>query len=356
MREGNTWGPVGFILTTALYTWGAFLYFQAKCFSQLRMPVSGYVMGYYESYQCLLLLVAVFTGMGTLLCLRKRRQTLHMAANVLLPLELYLLAIVADYNPVLVVLMGVALVAAFFFYAWLIFIASKGSVLRKSAWFMHGMKMLTALILLPGLLYVFGMDKGVVTAAQAEAAALEDVEEHTIKNHIEDLVIFEESRWQEASMEEKATALTIVAAIETRYLGLSRTPDVNVGCLKAGLLGRYVPGEGRVYVSADVVKYGSGEEALEVLLHEMYHAYQREQVDLYQNAPEKYRTLRLFNNAETYLEEFSDYKTGDEDFEAYKNQWVEESARIYANEGVLDYEEEIAAYLTYQKQEEKKHE
>ncbi len=345
MRDGNTWSAPGFVLGTAAWSWIALTYYQAKCFAPVRMPGAGGVLDYYTSFRLLLTMIAAVTGAGTLLSLRSRRRTLMMAANVMLPLEMYLLATVYDFCPVLVWIMGIAAVAALLFYGWVIFVESRGRVIRKCWWYLHGTRILLAVVLLPALLYIWGMDKGVVTVASAAPASMEGIEEHSIANHIEELVMLEESRWQKASMQEKGELLQTIAAIETRYLGLKQVPAVKVVCLPSSLLGKFVPSEYTVYVSADVVKYDTGEKALEVLLHEMYHVYQRHLADVYQNVPAEYRSLMLFDSARTYLEEFADYTDGSEDYEAYASQRLEMTARAYAANSIADYAEAIAAYL-----------
>ena len=81
-----------------------------------------------------------------------------------------------------------------------------------------------------------------------------------------------------------------------------------------------------------------GWSALDTLCHEVYHAYQEMQVELYEDLNSPYREMELFHDAAVYAEEFRDYKDGDEDgYDLYYEQQCEEDARNYACERSLDY-------------------
>ena len=89
----------------------------------------------------------------------------------------------------------------------------------------------------------------------------------------------------------------------------------------------------------------SSENALVVLLHEVYHAYQHEIVRVYRAAGEEYKNLALLSTAAVYAEEFDNYQNGIEDYEAYKTQKIEITADRYGREASQEYILLIEQYL-----------
>lgn len=86
-------------------------------------------------------------------------------------------------------------------------------------------------------------------------------------------------------------------------------------------------------------------EVIETLIHEVHHAYQHDQVELYQKLDKEDRNLFMFYDASVYMKEFADYKDGDEDFYAYYTQLAEIHAREAGETKSLECIEAINEYL-----------
>ena len=84
-----------------------------------------------------------------------------------------------------------------------------------------------------------------------------------------------------------------------------------------------------------------GFDILESCLHECYHSYQYELVNLYNNASDEQKQLAVFASVKSYKEEFANYKCGDDE---YYQQECEIDARSYGRYEVQVYKNIINDY------------
>ena len=68
-------------------------------------------------------------------------------------------------------------------------------------------------------------------------------------------------------------------------------------------------------------------------------------MELYLNLDKEDRNLLMFYDASVYMEEFADYKDGDENFYAYYTQLAEIRAREAGETESLEYIEAVNEYL-----------
>ena len=87
-------------------------------------------------------------------------------------------------------------------------------------------------------------------------------------------------------------------------------------------------------------------DVLESLCHECFHAYQYQMIALYEDIPEKYRNMLLFQYVGSYIKETSNYNDGSGDLVDYYYQTIEIQARQYAELAVADYYGRIRECLT----------
>lgn len=163
--------------------------------------------------------------------------------------------------------------------------------------------------------------------------------------------------WGSLSVDEKTAILETVVRIECRYLGMrDSAPSLELTYLEEGLLGQYDNERDVITLSYSyVVDSGSsGYSVVQVLCHELYHRYQRYQVNLLQAIREsddtaKYASLLFLDNAGVYEEEFSNYISPDDNsvvsYYLYSSQKLERDAEKYSNASVVDYYEQIRSYL-----------
>lgn len=97
----------------------------------------------------------------------------------------------------------------------------------------------------------------------------------------------------------------------------------------------------RIVLDVDELLSSSGEEVLNSLCHECYHAYQRAQVEAYSQVDDDLKNLRMFILIPEYEADFANYD-GSDSF-SYYMQTVEIAARQYAEDAVEDYKNQIEA-------------
>lgn len=173
-----------------------------------------------------------------------------------------------------------------------------------------------------------------------------NVEEQTIANNMETLVLLKEDTWKTLSVEEKLNVLQTVANIEQRYLGLPNELNVGAANLREGLAGCYSDSTHEIIVSMDCLLNDSSRELVDTICHEAYHSYQHRVCDSYDEASDEMKSLYLYYDATIYKEEFSNYIDGKEDLCSYYTQTVERHSRRYASSATDEYFERINEYLS----------
>jgi len=170
-------------------------------------------------------------------------------------------------------------------------------------------------------------------------------EEHTIANHLEDLVIFSEQEWNQAALKDRQDALQIVANIEARYLGLPHELNVCLAALPDNINGNYQDQQHLIRINVDFLEEAQPYDVLTTICHEAYHAYQARLCDVFRETDEDYRNLLIFEESAVFLKELTNYEDGTSDLMKYYNQYVESSARSYGRESAYEYLDRIEAYL-----------
>ncbi len=166
-----------------------------------------------------------------------------------------------------------------------------------------------------------------------------------------------EGGWGSLSLLEKTKVLEAIIRVECRYLGMrDSAPSLELAYMEEGLLGQYDKEEDVIRLSYNYVvdARSSGYTVLQVLCHELFHRYQKYQVEMLKaiqadQDTEKYSNLLVLDTAGTYKDEFENYITPNDDspwsYLFYKSQQLEVDAEKYGNESVSDYYEKIQTYL-----------
>lgn len=164
----------------------------------------------------------------------------------------------------------------------------------------------------------------------------------SLTNHI-DLIskIRRADTWEPLSVEEKREVLQAICDCERNYWGISYPIDVKLRELPEEIGGYYEDEEKLIAVNREFLEGSKAEEALNVILHEVYHAWEFRIVSRYLDAPESEKNLRIFMYCREYLEEMKNYVHGSEDYAAYYGQQMERHAREYAAKQGPSYYEQI---------------
>lgn len=184
-----------------------------------------------------------------------------------------------------------------------------------------------------------------IANASKKPATKENINEQTIANNIETVLLLQDELWETLTAQQKLDVLQTIANIEQRYLGLPNELNVAAGNLRDGVLAYYTDNTHEVIISFDSLLNDSSWELLNSVCHEAYHSYQHRLVDAYSSADKTTKSLRIFRKASSYADEFSNYISGETDFCSYYSQDCESDARDYAEEAVLDYYTKVCKYL-----------
>lgn len=170
-------------------------------------------------------------------------------------------------------------------------------------------------------------------------------DEHSLKSNIEVISNIEPSKWEKLSVEDKLLVAQKIVNCEARYYGLSHEIIVGVDDLSATTFSYYKSSTHQIVMDLEHLENSYSYYVLESLLHEVHHAYQHNQVELYQKLDKEDRNLYMFHDASVYMKEFANYKDADENFYAYYTQLAEIHAREAGKTESLEYIEATNDYL-----------
>lgn len=156
--------------------------------------------------------------------------------------------------------------------------------------------------------------------------------------------------WDSLTINEKLTLLQDISNCEAYNLGLNSTIQIVIADLKDGSYGCYDHYFKRITIDLSHLKNDNPNSILNTVLHEMYHAYENELVELYLGADVSHKRLKAINRCEEYLRELSDYQKGStedvEQYMLYYTQVLETDSRAYAKTECEYYYSQIDRYLS----------
>lgn len=350
MRNINTISPQKYIgdhlfwliIAMALYQGALFTAFPGMTVRQSKM----------------ILWISAFAlaAFGYIITMRKRRNDLSIFINVILPYELYAVITYSTYLPRLV--WGFVLFAGILSLAFIVLgmLPMPGSEPRDAeGWkrqVIHsllGARTIAAvcilILIVPiGISNIFGL--GLITPKTPPVSSSFEAEEWTVKNNIDTVRLLQKEEWSELNTQQKLDVLGVVLNIEIRYLGLNHEVYLKSNVLKGNAVALYNNEDHEIVIDIDHLETSSPVEVLNSLCHECYHAYQYQMIALYEDTPEKYRNMLLFQYVDSYIEETSNYNNGSKGLMDYYYQTVEVEARQYAELSVADYYKRISECLT----------
>ena len=170
-------------------------------------------------------------------------------------------------------------------------------------------------------------------------------DEHSLKSNIEVISDIEPARWENLCIEDKLFVAQKIVNCEARYYGRSHEITVGTDELSTGTLAYYKDSTHQIVIDLEHLDNSYSYYILKSILHEVHHAYQYNQVEIYQKLDKEDRKLYMFYDASVYMEEFANYEDGDENFYAYYTQLAEIHAREAGETESLEYIEAINEYL-----------
>lgn len=344
MKEHNHYGTAYFIWQHVI--WGAvasYLY-RSMCFCCINH------LSEKQSSLVFFGLVVICTCIGIAINYQKYRNDVSVFIDLLFPLDIYMLLTYAVYMKRTIVVSGVLFVLLSIIYVIVLHNKpirtpeheKKIIKIRKIQALRMSRALLAVCFSLPIAVFAISIFLGHYPITSDITAKSDPAwsKEYTI-NENEDIVVkvFDGS-WNTLSLDERMDILQTIANIEQNYLGLPNELNVEAGALSGNTVAHYNHERHRIVIDTDELLSSSGEEVLNSLCHECYHAYQHAQVEAYRQVDDDLKRLRMFVLMPDYEADFSEY-IGDGSMDYYF-QTVEITARQYAKEAVEDYRRQIS--------------
>lgn len=133
---------------------------------------------------------------------------------------------------------------------------------------------------------------------------------------------------EERTVKETHALLQMIANSEAAYWGLPYTLTVEITPLKNCVLGQYDHSEHLIQINESALEL-STQELLQTILHECYHCVQAARVDAWKQVSPELRSARFFQSEYVWDWETEHYISASK--EGYSDQWLEDSANIYAD-------------------------
>ncbi len=178
------------------------------------------------------------------------------------------------------------------------------------------------------------------------SATMEYGEEYTIAANIEEISKIVWWEWMMLDVEERLAIAQTIVNCEANYRGLTHEVSVGVGALSEGVTAHYNEQRHQIVIDIDYLEGGDGEQICETLIHETFHAWEYEMVNIYNQLSERQKRLQSFEKIAVYAKEFANYE--DEGVEYYMQQ-SEIDARSAAEIGIKEYMTKIEEYRSRKK-------
>lgn len=348
MTNRNTASKAGYILKNIFWALLFMFFYSAVLFYPLPGCSSE------DSKLALWILVLVLCATGVIVTFKRRRNDTSTLANTILPFELYALVTYYRFFPKAVLGVSVlsVILALLFFVGVLMQKKSRftGHAVRLSKRIWHGILGSRVIVTVCLLLFIVPVSVCTIfeiplyTSNVGAAVSQKEDSEWTISNKIDTLKLLEENNWAKLDTQERLDVLNTVVNIEVRYLGINDPITLECGKLEGTVAALYSDDDKRIVIDITYLSERRAHDSLHAICHECYHAYQRQQVELYSILPEEYRDMLMFDIVKEYEKEFADYTKASEDATAYLNQKCEVYAEEYAFSSVDDYYKRIAQY------------
>ncbi len=344
----NTMSKMEYVLTQLWYSLLAILWFRSTCFTLL------YNLNKDKSIIVYWFIVIITSAWGYKLTYKTKRNGFSIFVNAVLPNGFYAILSYANYfTPFYWVLIGICvfLCVALGVLIFSVKPNSNTDMLKllkfRFKHFLHGTRSIVAICLAVVIVSIgtnsFLGNPMYKTNIQSSTSVF-DSKPWTVEKQIDVVEKLRPEIWGELSRCEKQAVLGTVRNIEIKYLGITHPVELGFSVLEPNTLGEYRENLHQVVIDLKHLDTSPVEDILKSLLHEMYHAYQYEQIKVLEYVPKEYQQLLMFSNPIEYAEEVVNYTDGDDNYFSYRMQTLEMMANNYADSGCTQYFELIDKY------------
>jgi len=130
---------------------------------------------------------------------------------------------------------------------------------------------------------------------------------YSIDDHMDEILLLQESKWKKLDTTEKLKVLNTVANIEASNMGISHIINLGTSKLDKQILGQYSNEKYTAYIDIDHLENDDVNDVLNSVCHEVRHCYQHLIVEEYESAAPESKNLMLYKDAIIYKQEFEHY-------------------------------------------------
>lgn len=192
------------------------------------------------------------------------------------------------------------------------------------------------------------VDESEIISSTIEATNNAETKDNSlIKAHLKELMPLIDGTYNKLTVAERLDVFQIIVNIECTYFGSSIAVPVKIKpipTINGTTYAYYNNGEETIYLNESVFNDLDAEDALYIVLHEVYHVYQHEQKKLYEYVPDELKNLSTLSAAKECKEGLDKYIQSEEDYDGYKNQSIEQQADAYAYVTTREYLKLIKQY------------
>ena len=351
MTDNNSMGKIEYILSNIFWSFITMIWYRSLLF----IPLNDYTVG--TSKKVLWILIATMVLIGMLITFKKRRNYLSLVINILFPFEVYAITSYWNFfNTWVKATAFVASVLAILFFSLVVFrkISSrrknKISIIKKRLKHAFLGARTIAVVCLCAFIIPLGVNafigRDLYQSNDGDTIVLNESDEWTIANNIDTVLKIKPDIWKTLSVEERLEVLSVLKNIEIRYLGINHEIHLSADNLEENTLGCYIPNERKIVIDVTHLKNDSVDSVVKSLIHEVHHAYSRQQVEVYKILPDEYKNMLMFYNAQLYEEEYANYIDGDDNYYGYATQYCERHADAYADDAVESFYKAVFEYET----------
>lgn len=194
------------------------------------------------------------------------------------------------------------------------------------------------------------VDESEIITSSIEATNNADTKDNSfIKAHLKELMPIIDGTYDNLSLAQRLDIFQTIVNIECTYFGSSIAVPVKAMPIPAEsgtICAYYYSEEETIYLNELVFNDLDAEDALYIVLHEVYHVYQHEQKKLYESVPDELKGLSTLSSAKECKEGLDNYINSEEDYEEYENQAIEQDANSFAYVTTAEYIELITQYAS----------
>lgn len=343
MNNKNTIQPDIYIYKHILWSVLAMIVYERVFFTALPGKTTAW------SRVFLVIFVIVLAAVGILLTFKKYKNNVNVAANILIPYEIYTVIAYFPYIPRMVwifIIISILIVSALIILSKIK--TNKSTKRRTHSFYQNLIASKTAVAFCMIIFLVFlgaRVLSGSIIAEPSPIGTSDTADEWTVSNNIDTVLLLQDNEWTKLNNQEKLDVLEVIANIEIQYLGLNHQLHLRSDDLQDGVHAYYKHNKYEIVIDIDNLQNSSAMTLLSDLCHECYHSYQYQMIELYNDTSEEYKNMRLFAVVDEYIENFSNYIDAREDFDGYYAQKVEVSARKYGTSAAQSYDFTIKKYI-----------